>query len=727
MRHPLWDFDGDYLSAIDEWKTLHTYSVETRATPGAPDRRVLVLTPTARVPWPYYRDTQYKLLARRKVSRSGYSWVFNQGEGPRTVSVALEGSRTAVTIPEDIFDSLRAQAELKEIKLSNVQLRLRRSGLSDEEVTAMAPLLVNALCSAPATDQITKTGLIRSKPSPSYVPIGTGEPDEAKPVGFTYAPPLVDIPGMAPANCYDSEVAAVKGRVTSVANTVVPPLPRYANWANDFVSSLKRQLVPLPIGEVIERISAPSKKARAIRCLPDVDGGQGPHSFQAFVKKEFYNSAKDPRLISNMPGTHNLHLSTFTLPMSDELKQHPWYGPGKTPAEVEERLAHLAGQPLIATDYSRFDGRVSEWLERNVVHALLVQSFTDPTLATRLDWEMTAGGRTMGGVKVPAGPHRKSGSAITSVGNTLINAFVAYSSFRDVGLPHDVSLDSLGIYLGDDGVMPRCVSLEKVARELGLVLTSDTVPPGGPIPFVGRYFLVGEEVVSIQDPQRTIPKLTIGLREGIDGFLDKAKGYLTTDPLTPIIGQYCSLVVQLYGHTDHEVKDPDILHKLSMPWNQEGVDLLPLFLDVCGFEMGEVAALMAALRVVESPEGLLHLPTLTMPEPKHKIEHLDPSGDIIPATEETAQVIEEDNGSGATIRSEGGSQGPVGHGSPRNSLRSGRLDESGRRSSSGLRAGVQPRFGKSIQAAGRGGKRPRGGRGKRTKPPTEGPQRAVPK
>ena len=79
------------------------------------------------------------------------------------------------------------------------------------------------------------------------------------------------------------------------------------------------------------------------------------------------------------------------------------------------------------------------------------------------------------------------------------------------------------------------------------------IPKGEFVPFLGRIFLDPWSTSnSIQDPQRTLPKIHLTCSEDTIPLevaaVNKAMGYKVNDEHTPIIGAFCNMIFLRYSN-----------------------------------------------------------------------------------------------------------------------------------------------------------------------------------
>nr|QUS52667.1 RNA-dependent RNA polymerase [Mute swan feces associated noda-like virus 5] len=643
-RHGLWNLDADYIHTVDSYGTAHFYAVESRVMRNDPNRRIVWMAPVCAVPGPYWKSAQQGsvLLQRRRIQYPGYQLMaYLNGDEPM-ISAGVDGIDGSIEMSSLALSSARIRStESKTFSISTCSRLINKAGYPNDVCDVYAPILYVLLTrmDSLALPGTSPTSEVKDKPkyanrSSTYYVGGGADFQDGKPTFYPHGAPIIHNPAVGPLNCFDSELLAVKGRVTRLVNKAIPPVC-FDIYCEDFVNELVKNIsvVKIDYEGVIDRCTRSMQRGRLSNNVDLVDYAL-EQAYDAFVKAEAYPKASEPRLISNMPVSHNFKLAGYTLPLADAIKSRfAWYASGKTTNEIERRLLDIAlqGHKLVATDYSRFDGRISEWLETRITQATLRRCFPDDKeLDELIRYEDGAVGRTMGGVRVPAGFHRKSGSALTSIGNTLINAFVSYCSYRKDKHNHATAMGLLGVYLGDDGLCPESQHLSSVAKQLGLVLECEQISHNSMgctvLPFVGRIFipLDMDTITSFQAPIRTLGKLHGTVRPDPESLVEKAIGYLTTDSQTGPVAYYCHAVLRAFGrgYDTSIVQDPDLKRKLDMPWYQSP-RTTELFLEYSGLDAIDYDAFVVACLSVRAchPEDLYGIVPLPLYGPAPTLEH----------------------------------------------------------------------------------------------------------
>lgn len=556
-KHELWDYDSDYVTVDKGWSTW-VCTVEKRATDE--DHAVVLITPEYRVMWPFNKMLKPMPELKRLRVQHGPATVLKQvrtnakGETSSYVTFARQGHYYSAQVEEGEWDNL-AYRYRKSTKPSPGDIeRLLMTKYEDR------PKLASLICEILEWEGELPSGLPSFKPEPAahYQALGPLKMEDAKPGGVQIAPPLTDNPAIIAGISYNNEVAGAQGRVEWVCNTKIPP-SNFIKYAQDFAAAV----VPVPgvgVPDTMEDVwlhqTLPAQRGRLDRVW-NWTHSQATLTVRPFIKREAYANPNDPRIISQVSSSHQALLSQYTHSMKRHLRNFNWYGPGKNPEQISDRIVDIARRgPVIETDYTRFDGHVSEWIRTYVEQAIYlrwVSSVYETELRTILKAEVNAKCITTHGYSYKVDGQRLSGSPLTTDGNTLINAFIAYCGLRLSGKPHMHAFNQLGIYMGDDGVsVGNPEDLLKASQLLGFEVKLE-VKDRVPLRFVGRIYdnAFGGDRASIQDPVRTIKKLhistsVIAQRLPLQALVNKAFGYLLLDDNSPIVSDWCRAILGLY-------------------------------------------------------------------------------------------------------------------------------------------------------------------------------------
>lgn len=561
--HKIWNFGCDYLVA-DFWWGSMVCSVESREL--SADRRIVGIFPEFYVLGPLGWFIPGKRLSRLAVSRSVGGQRVNVLRSQRgtesLISTGREGSTSVVTLPSELYDSIRIRfEESSKPAIADVERYLRNYCKDNCAIKATLLYEVLKLGTVIVENQVVGGGKMKIRPV-SYQTTGLESDgylvtEDGKESGRVVAPPLVSEGDVVPVESYNNDMACVIGRLETMRNDKNPG-KEFITYSREFLERVIPKAssgAPLSASQVYEAQSRPAQKQRADKewCWMNgvVDG-----DVKSFQKKETYGSVNDPRNISTIATAQTIKLSTFTLSFkADVLKVAEWYQPGAHPDQIADRMLDyvMKQKSVTATDYSRFDGTISMWI-RTFIELPAYMRWVAPEyreeLRKLIKAEWTAKARTKQGVKYNPGGSRLSGSPLTTDGNTLVNGFVSFAAMRMAGKTADEAYASLGLYAGDDGVTGVDVRyLEGAAGELGLKLKCDVRTPGQTVPFLGRVFIDPWTTNgSIQDPVRTARKLHISMTNPTVpdeiALYWRAIGYLALDPNAPLISDWCRLALR---------------------------------------------------------------------------------------------------------------------------------------------------------------------------------------
>lgn len=647
--HELWDWNLDTV-AVDDWKrlTTHFYSVERRVADQSHD--FVLLTPIRRVNVVFGYFLASQRLQRRRFARGKYTVAeFTKESGECWTSIGLAGTQGSANLPTRTWEAIKAKARADGIKSTwTVSSYLNALNLPLEEANFAAAILRDYLVTIEDVDPASLlTATLEPHPSNYTATIDDPRADLLAPykeIGRVVARQVTNCPSSVPTVSHNNDLASIVGRLERVANDTVPPNVFLA-YADDFacyvIGQHRGSIVPWTVEQVIEVQDQPLQRARnqEVEHWMYLDTNV---AVSAMMKKETTTACGDPRNISTLPTRHNLNLSRYTYPVKKlVLSSFRWYCPGQRPRELAEQIAERCTgvSSITEADGSRFDGRVSKWLMDNVQRRIYL-GLTHPThrgeLRELLDADATRTGKTASGIPYDCLNGRKSGSALTTDGNTLITAYIDYAAQREAGYAHEEAVERLLAYAGDDILsLAPAVVLESTSRKLGMVHECIARRPGEPASFLGRDFLglcVGD-ARSIQSFYRTIDKIHISFAPKhiplAQALADRAFGYLTVNPGNPVLAAWCRAAMRAAREAS-----PDLQAKITKydspfylwstaqeeKWNgwpeyddvDEAFDALS---QAYGIDTAELRRVVAVLEAVDSMESFQTLPVLLEREP----------------------------------------------------------------------------------------------------------------
>nr|UTQ50943.1 MAG: polyprotein [Leveillula taurica associated noda-like virus 1] len=566
-EHRVWNWCVDHV-VVDEWHGSMVADVETLwVDPDVESRRIVLITP-------------------RTYIRTAFAWLY-PGRRLERINPCIDGKTlridhltpqsqimssigmpngVAVNIGLPDLEGLVNRYEIKKLDMGAVERVLSKYAPSDPRIPADASALNTYLSVKGGSNDMVLHKFVAGQPGTTYQTLSPLVTEEGKGFSRCITEPLtVDPPGV-PVESFNNDTATIAGRITKVRNEVIPHT-RYNMYMAEFLQLLIPPYLvgrgaPITLEEVASRQTDPRQRERYEKYERYPVTTQ--FKVESFMKHESYPTVNDPRNISSIPIDHNLRLSTYTLALSDDLlkckhmeEPLPWYMPGSGPKLISTRLQDFAQRypSLLAVDYSRLDGTISSWL-RDFEEAVYLRYFKDDSNELRqlMRAERNAKAMTKHGVRYKPGHSRLSGSPLTTDGNTLICAFVAFCISRESGAVASHAFYNLGLIYGDDGILPPYEPsvAERVASDFGLSLKVDVIKQGEPCKFLGRLFVnPWNSENSIQDPSRCIPRLHLTMSTETNVPIAvaaryRAEAFLVTDRNTPVISNWCNYVLRQY-------------------------------------------------------------------------------------------------------------------------------------------------------------------------------------
>ncbi|APG76551.1 RNA-dependent RNA polymerase [Hubei noda-like virus 9] len=591
--HEVWDYDSDTISIVDSFGFNCVYHVvsKTIENPDCPGsgRRLVSLVPLRRVA-PFCYKPPGQTLKRKTYTYNGVNIIHDLVAG--TVSMCENGTYESVQLSTLEYTALRSIAIRKEKELfkGDVQSILRRryevgTAPPYKEFELQTPIIAHLLSKVLdlPINAIATSGIPVKREATAYTALGPDTLNENRFPGQLITSQLASASAILPAKNNNNSCASVVGRLTNVRNTVVPSRI-YGSYADEFSKlvvpdALMRKGMPVDLDIVKEHQKRPLQKAR-IQATEHVQSTDPDNRLTTFIKNEPYASANHPRNITTMAPEFTLALSAWTYAFKEDCLKHlKSYGPGKTPLQSAKLLRDICQNGAVLTDYTRFDGTISEWLQRYVVKRIYQRWSSDPALTNSLfDKIFKQSGVTREGKRFSAFYGTRSGSPTTTDGNTLINMYMCYCALRKLGYNPTQAFSLLGIYAGDDGVSRRIPGFDEqlkiVVVDLGLSVKLEVTDPGASINYLGRIFPdILASLSSHQDMTRTLPKLHISTNQMVtrdQAAYNKAAGYYVTDKLTPILGSWAIRVMAITncGNVYNETREEEY-KRINEAWPQE--------------------------------------------------------------------------------------------------------------------------------------------------------------
>lgn len=584
-KHQIWDYDYEIIAVDDDSGWTIFYNVEHRKIDGkvAGGRSIVTLLPFVKIPTYCSYNLNPVYLKRKIFTVDGINKVYN--DITDDLSISLNNSYNDVKIKGRRFEALRQRLLAKNgasFTIGDIEQYIYDD--NDDDVKIKASHLYSIF---KTTCDIQLEGNVIKTSHCQYTPIGPMVMNEVKPACTILTTPIVANPALFPTKTVNSEIAAISGRIERVKNDKIPNRT-YVEYANEFVNLLVRTAdkgLPITTEEVIALQNRPMQRARIERERDNI-GVLSKNRLKTFNKAEAYGSANDPRIITTCDPKLTTEMSRFTYAFKrDILKKLSWYGPGHNPNQSIKRLRYITRTGAIETDFSRFDGSISKFLQEHIVfHAYTkwVNNKEKKLMLHYLQQVFIKRGKTSSNIKYSAGWGTRSGSPITTDGNTMINAYISFAALRNLGYSKRDAYHKLGLYAGDDGINTLIDgfkdSIEAVCIELGLDVKISAVDSNQPITYLSRIFpSIQTHDDSHQDLIRTLPKIHLSANKNVSreqAAVNKAVGYLTTDSKTPIISEYCNKVLELCNIQPKNLLSEELFKIENGAWPQHNHSII---------------------------------------------------------------------------------------------------------------------------------------------------------
>jgi hypothetical protein len=576
-QHQLWDYDVDIVEARYSGFAV-TYTVDRVAV--SEHWSIVLMTPRSVDPYhgPVGCTLQRVTLARNALCLDGTirSTAAIRVSGPDPfLSVCIPGTYASVRVPSSTEVILRGRCALGPSAYADLTTVLAKE-YPDSLTLAHAAIF--------AAFPVDKVGAARTSAltvadsNVHYRTLAVGLPTtDDTPMGAVIAPPIIPS-GYVPYRGLCADIWTVTERLTAVHNDQEVLPPKYLGFASEFASRLlpkAHSLAPIRVHDVITAQKRPSQRLKNKIAAKKLSHFlfKPAITISSFQKGEVYSALKDPRNISTLPAEHCLIYSQYTRPFSDHLKTTDFYAFGMHPRKVAARVVHLArnSKEIIETDFSRFDGTHSQGLY-DLELALLLRAFPideHATIRTIHNQMVFAKAWTKHGADYEMGGSRASGSADTSLFNSIDNAFVAFCAFRNAGKKPDEAYAALGLYGGDDGLTPDldCAIYERTAADLQLRLKATVHPSSARTSMLGRiYPAPADGPWHMADLPRQLAKLHVCPSRDPQVWktivADRARGVLAWDPDTPILSHWAKLALRTHDHS-HPVQDREMQYRID--------------------------------------------------------------------------------------------------------------------------------------------------------------------
>jgi len=580
FRHEIWDYGSDTLSVSGwSWANLcYSYTgflLERRNV--SPGRQLVLLSPVSR-----YTGLRAFLaslflptpnLGRLRPLVGDFNVINLMGKEGRSVSVARNGSWESATISSRVDATFRETARRAEKQKLGLQTAQLTSHLGPEiQNPKQAATLLTAYYASHFSLNEGPTIYPVELAVASYQ-FSPSKYEPSTPTMKAFMSPLLG-PSPAPDNCLSNDERCVKMRITSVANPCLKPSSHVIKAMNYFVERLIPPEIrhtghPTGYDEVFRRQPRPSQQH--ILRVADLMGEAYTKVASCFQKKEDYGKVNDPRNITQVPGPEKSSYSRFMYAFAEVMKVQPWYAFGKTPREISHCVAAIASivNKLLISDLSRMDGHksnVGRQLNKAAVLLFFHPSHADE-LVDLMETQYRKRGVTQFGIWFETWLSQLSGSPDTSIFNTLESGYIIFLAYTCTINPNTCKyytfseawdcLVTKAMAGGDDGIAGdlEAASYVKAAKLLGHVATGDIVERGERgVTFLSRYYspdVWSGDPATCCDIKRAALKFHTTSRlpettSPLEKLAEKCLAITSTDPNTPILGDFATAFMTLY-------------------------------------------------------------------------------------------------------------------------------------------------------------------------------------
>jgi len=328
----------------------------------------------------------------------------------------------------------------------------------------------------------------------------------------------------------------------------------------DFVSLVLVDGVGSPAGpeEIYASLTKESQRAEFLALNEQLF--DAPTSIGLFFKAEASQAGKPNRPIVPFKGSHNYLAASFLLPIEARLKQLPWFAPGKTPTEIQDRVHDICrnaaqeGRTARAGDFSAYDA--TQVLGRAVMEALYKRAYGEkyaPQYRKVIDEYFNTGARVRGYPHRFHGAGTASGDRDTTDCNTVTTAFVLFHALRnrwEDEMPAPAAFAALNdsVFGGDDS-LGDWHDADYIAAAASFGCKLEEEPYTGEMRvFLGRLYVNpianGD---NIMDPLRFLKKFNVismhAGRSVDEALVQRAAGLLIDNPNVPLVSTYCRSVL----------------------------------------------------------------------------------------------------------------------------------------------------------------------------------------
>jgi hypothetical protein len=384
----------------------------------------------------------------------------------------------------------------------------------------------------------------------------------------------------------DNLRASIKLRVEEPRKNIkstVPDQDRLIGEFTDFIHEVVGDLSMAEYDSLMQNMRRPAQRRKLAEAEPGISfAGEG--GVAKGCNKCENGKLKAPRIITETDPITRTENALFVYPMAEAFKKLHFYGPGKNPTQVGNRIAHMAStdEVLFATDFSSYDGSVGPPLRAlfRTLRRKLFDASGNAEMALAA-YKKTMKRKVFGkGLQWDSGYAQCSGCMDTSIHGTIGNAFLEYYRRRTVlEEAPAAAFGKLGIYCGDDGVSRGTGrGASAVAELFGMMLKEQVCRAANMdcVEYCSRFYpnVWGGESTSFCDVPRRLKKLHLTKRPASVGnetiAVATAWCIYHTDEQTPVLAWIAyGILRKLENVTPDEQTLSENYHGWSSPFVQQ--------------------------------------------------------------------------------------------------------------------------------------------------------------
>lgn len=530
--------------------------------------------------------SKHEYLERLKPNHANFT-VVETMKNSADISIALEGSSFSASFNAEEQAVLRCVAvdcmrDKRILKSATVESYLDPERADRKSAAKLAQAYFSTT-DLPPLQRIYAPDRVVKRPNVNYYSFGPSTEHDKKSVK-PFMNAIVD-------GCYaplcnkSNEIRSIQTRVEAAKTTraVGTHLLKAMNAFLELLIPRPHRLAPVDYAEVERKQARPAQRNQAREA--EQSGQFYGRIVNAFLKREAVQKCSDPRNITPIGAVDKVSYSRFCYAAAEHLKKFPCYAFSKCPQDVATQVVATCrdAQFVTAGDFSRMDGHQCE-PGRVLLTGFFRRLFAigwHKDLNRDLMSQIMRTGRGTFGTKYSTWLTQMSGSPDTSVGNTVVNWFVAFLARYNNGMSAresfrlSANFDNFG---GDDSLMREMPEpwYNKAASMMGHNTKCDIFRSGTRgVNFLARIYspqVWFGNLASMCYPKRAISKFHVAA--GLNGnttkvrrrkLVEKARSFAATDGKTPFVEQFCATVARL---ADQKTKDSAVRTIDSSWWSQ---------------------------------------------------------------------------------------------------------------------------------------------------------------